>query len=672
MIARVLHGTSALLIAISLFGSGSLGAILRNCQPEDGKIHVHGDTVYVQPANDTFTTRNVGAEGKLYKKPFIFTSPCDVSFKAISLLYFGACSVSVSYGSDNRVLEILQFPDPPTDTWHRRNVSLTNTASQSLHGFMKRNNTRRFLITISKGRSNCQLVGVDHNKGRGLVIIGQVIPTSISARPVTNTAIATNQASTHSTQKTVSSTVPTSIMTTPSVDSSRTEGIAPSTAEAILLVESTSGTGTSIPRTKLSASTTRNIEQLDSDSVGFNLVTSIVIPLVLLAVLLGVFILMLLVRSGTFLSKSSHPWIIAVRRSTSPKNMPDPINQFYQNRDGTNSVDQSPTAELTDPGLYSAVGPGYRNPNKRPQTPPGIPAARYDIVTENESYTFATCNGAAPTSYVNTETKQKDAGEPYASVQSMFDQPTQEVQSNPANNETQAARCEKCSAPTVSYAVPHKRNSTDVCRHYEKAEECTASKRDEAPSTANSIEHICRATDVTSLSVLSKSAKSAVHNQDKSINPDDVERKQRRGLSDATTVVCRDNTTTTTSTYPPSSRLSLLATNTSTPARSDSQRCVSPSPVPKPLPYRVFKVLKDSQGDYMNPQDTVSSQGADQADTDTDPNIYAEPAISLSDDGLYNASTIGKRDDVGGISSVPVDLPDLSAIYAVPQKNCET
>ncbi|XP_065181940.1 mucin-5AC-like [Sycon ciliatum] len=666
MIARVLHGTSALLIAISLCGSGSLGFILRNCQPEDGKIHDHGDTVYVQPASDP-TTIHVRPGGNLYKKPFIFTSPCDVSFKAISLLYSGTCSVSVSYGSDDRVLDMLQFSDLLTSTWNRRNVSLTNAASESLHGFMTSNNTSRFLITISPGISNyCQLYKVDHKGARGLIIIGQVIPTSSSASTFTNTAIPPRQAST----------VPTPVATTGSVDSSSTEGTTHSavttTAETTLLVESTSATGTSIPQTKPSASTTSNIEQLDSDSGGFSLVTSIVIPLVLLAVLLGVFILLLLVRSGIFLSKSSHPWIIAVRRSTIPKNMPDPRNQFYQNHDGTDRVDQSPAAELRDRGLYSSVGPGYGNPTNRPQTPPGIAAARDDRVTVNVSYTHATCYGAAPTSSVNTETKQKDAGEPYASVKSMFDQPAQEVKSNPANNGTQAAGCEESSAPTVCYSVPHKRNTTDVCRNYEKADEYTVTKHDDVPRTTNSIDHICRATDETSLNVLSKSAQSAVHNQEKSIDPDDVERKKLRGRSDATPVVCHDTTTTTTSTNPQSSRLSLPATYTSTPAESDTQRCVSPSQVPKPLPYRVFKVLKDSHGDYMNPQDTVSSQGADQPNTDTDPNIYAEPAISLSNDILYNASTLGKGDEVGGISTVPVNSPDPSAIYAVPQKNCET
>ncbi|XP_065181949.1 mucin-5AC-like [Sycon ciliatum] len=566
---------------------------------------------------------------------------------------------------------MLQFPDLRTPNWHRRNVSLTNAASESLQVIMKSNNTSRFLITISPGISNCELHKVDHTAARGLIIIGQVIPTSISASTVPSTAKPTKLASSRSTQQSTASKVPTpvtTVTTTRLVASTSTKG---TTVQTTPLLQSTSATGSSIPQIKISASPTGKMEQNDGDSVGFSLVTSIVIPLVLLAVLLGVFILMLLARSGIFFSKSSHPWIIAVGRSTGPKNMPDPRNQFYRNRDGSDCVDQSPAAELRNPGLYSSVGPGYGNPTNHPQTPPDIAAAHYDRVTENESYTYATCDGAAPMGYGNTETKQKDAGEPYASVQSMFDQPAQEVKSNPANNETQAAGCES-SAPTVSYAVPNKRNTTDLCRHYEKAEECTATKRDEAPSTTNSIEHICRATDVTSLSVLSKSAQSAVNNQDKSINPDDVERKQRRGLSDATTVVCRDTTTTTTSTNPQSSRLSLPATYTSTPAESDSQRCVSPSPVPKPLPYRVFKVLKDSQCDYMNPQDTVSSQGADQPNTDTDPNIYAEPATSLSDDILCNASTLGKRDEVGGICTVPLDLPDPSAIYAVPQKNCET
>ncbi|XP_065181947.1 uncharacterized protein LOC135812546 [Sycon ciliatum] len=442
---------------------------------------------------------------------------------------------------------------------------------------MKRSNTSKLLITISPGISHCQLYPVDHNRVKGLVIFGHVVPTFVSPSSVTNTAITTNVPSSRA------STIQTSFTTAP-------------------LVESTS-----------------KIAKIDSDSSGLSLVTSIVIPLVLLAVLLGVFILLLLVRSGIFLSKSSHPWIIAVRRTTGPKNLPEPRNQFYQNHDGTDRVYQSPAAELRDPGLYSSVGPGYGNPTNRPQTPPG---ARNDRVTDNESFMYATCDGAAPMSYVNTETRQKDAGEPYASVQSMFDQPAQDVQSNPANNETQAAGCEERSALTVCYSVPHKGNTTDVCRLYEKAEQCTASKPNEAPRTSIYIDPICRATDVTSLSVLSKSAQSDVQNLEKSIDQDDVEREQRCGLSDATPVVCRDTTTTTTtitSTNPQSSRLSLAAT--SMPVESDTQRCVSPSQVPKPLPYRVFKVLKDSQGDYMNPQDTVSNQGADQPDTDTDPNI---------------------------------------------------
>ena len=152
--------------------SASLGAILRNCQPEDGKIHVYGDTVYVQPATDPESLRLKVADGNLYQKLFIFKSPCDVSFEAISLRYYGTCSVSVSYGSDHRVLEILQFPDPPTGHWHSRNVSLTKSASQSLHSFMKRYTTSELLITISPGISRCQLYKVDHNTVKGLIIIG--------------------------------------------------------------------------------------------------------------------------------------------------------------------------------------------------------------------------------------------------------------------------------------------------------------------------------------------------------------------------------------------------------------------------------------------------------------------------------------------------------------------
>ncbi|XP_065181944.1 uncharacterized protein LOC135812542 [Sycon ciliatum] len=175
MIARVLHGTSALLITINLCLSGSLGAILQNCQPEDGKIHVYGNTVYVQPATDPESLRLRVDDGILYKKLFIFKSPCDISFEAISLRYYGTCSVSVSYGSDNRVLEIIQFPDPLTTHWHSRNVSLTKSASQSLHSFMKRSNTSKLLITISPGISHCQLYPVDHNRVKGLVIFGHDI-----------------------------------------------------------------------------------------------------------------------------------------------------------------------------------------------------------------------------------------------------------------------------------------------------------------------------------------------------------------------------------------------------------------------------------------------------------------------------------------------------------------
>eukprot|EP00117_Sycon_ciliatum_P003494 scpid84874/ scgid1187/ len=367
MKASVLGGTTAAIVAISLLCTVSHANMLPNCTPEYGDIETYDNRIYIQPEIDEKGATLYSGTAKRYNKTFTFTSPCHLLFKAISLMYFGSCSVAVSYGSDNRVLEIIQFPDPLTTHWHSRNVSLTKSASQSLHSFMKRSNTSKLLITISPGISHCQLYPVDHNRVKGLVIFGHVVPTFVSPSSVTNTAITTNVPSSRA------STIQTSFTTTP-------------------LVESTS-----------------KIAKIDSDSSGLSLVTSIVIPLVLLAVLLGVFILMLLVRSGTFLSKSSHPWIIAVRRSTSPKNMPDPRNQFYQNHDGTDRVYQSPAAELRDPGLYSSVGPGYGNPTNRPQTPPG---ARNDRVTDNESFMYATCDGAAPMSYVNTETRQKDACEP--------------------------------------------------------------------------------------------------------------------------------------------------------------------------------------------------------------------------------------------------------------------
>ncbi|XP_065180975.1 uncharacterized protein LOC135811669 [Sycon ciliatum] len=467
-------------------------------------------------------------------------------------------------------------------------------------------------------------------------------------------------------------TAPSPLTNTSFVESSSTTPSASSiTVQTTLLINLVSAEGTSVTHNKTSTPSTTQVEQLEVGSDGFSLVTTtIVVPLVVLSVLLSVFILLLLVRSGIFLSGSSHPWIIAIRKSAVQQNRPDPINQFYENHNGADGVQQEPTAELTDPGLYSAVGPGSSRPTNRPKTPPDMAAALYDSCKENETYTYATCGSAAPTSYVNTETKQKDAGEPYASVQSIFNQSSEDVQSHPKIQQAQKARQEAKAAPAVCYSVPQKADTTDVRKKYENTEKCAATKRDESPRTRNSIEHLRGAKDVTSLRVLSTSTQSAVHNTEKSVDPDDVERKKRRGLSDATPVVCCDTTTTTTSTNPQSSRSSLPATYTSTPTGSNTLRCVSPSQVPKPLPYRVFKVLKDSQGDLRNPQDTVSNQGADQPDTDTDPSIYAEPAISLSYDILCNVSTLERRDGVDGISTVLVDLPDPPAIYAVPQKGC--
>ncbi|XP_065181804.1 mucin-5AC-like [Sycon ciliatum] len=662
MITTVLGGTIALLVAISLLCTGSHGDLLPNCRLTDGIIQNYEDRIYIQPDIDQTPVALYLGTGNLYKKTFTFTSPCNLLLKAVSLMYTGSCSVTVSYGSDNIFIETLHFLVPLSNLWHTGFENLNQVATQTLNEYMTRNEITKLMITISARDSRCNIYKVERSSQlRGLAIIAQVIRPPAATSPAPNRAVTARSVPSRSTQQPAASTATAPVTTASTV---------PTPVTNTVTVKSTSTAGTSVTQIKTSTPATNLVEHFDDKPRGFSLVSSIVIPLVVLSVLLSVFILLLLVRSRTFLSGSSHPWIIAIRKSTVPQNRPDPINQFYENHNGADGADQGPTAELTDLGLYSAVGPGYSHPTNRSKTPPDIGGALYDSCTENEPYTYATRDGAAPTCYVNTETKQKDAGEPYASVQSMFDQSIEDVHSQPKSQETETARQEAEEAPAVCYSVPHKTDTTDVPRRYENAEECTATKRDEQPRTTHSIDHICHATDVTSRSVLSRSAQSAVHNQEKCINPDDVERKQRRGLSDATSVVCRNAATTTTSTNQQSSRLSFPATSTSTPTGPDTQRCVSPSQVPKPLPYRVFKVLKDSQGDYMNPQDTVSSQGPDQLDTDTDPNIYAEPAISLSDDILCKATTIERRDEVGGISTVPVDLPDPSAIYAVPQKGC--
>ncbi|XP_065180972.1 mucin-5AC-like isoform X1 [Sycon ciliatum] len=663
MVTSVLGDTIALLAAISLLCPGSHGDLLPNCRPTDGIIKNYEDKIYIQPDIDQTPVALYLGTGNLYKKTFTFTSPCNLLLKAVSLMYTGSCSVTVSYGSDNRLLETLHFPVPLSSTWHTGFENLNQAATQTLNEYMTRNEITKLMITISARDSRCNIYKVQRTSRiiRGLAIIAQVSRPPAATSPAPNRTVTARSVPSRSTQQPTASTATAPVTTASTV---------PTPVTNTAIVESTRTAGASVTQIKKSTPATTLVEHLDDKQRGFSLVTTIVIPLVVLSVLLSVFILLLLVRSRTFLSGSSHPWIIAIRKSTVPQNRPDPINQFYENHNGPDGADRGPTAELTDPGLYSAVGPGYSHPTNRPKTPPDIAAALYDSCTENETYTYATRDDAAPTCFVNTETKQKDAGEPYASVQSMFDQSIEDVHSQPKSQETETARQEAEEAPAVCYSVPHKTDTTDVRRRYENAEECTATKRDEQPRTTHSIDHICHATDVTSRSVLSRSAQSAVHNQEKCINPDDVERKQRRGLSDATPVVCRNPASTTTSTNQQYSRLSFPATSTSTPTGSDTQRCGSPSQVPKPLPYRVFKVLKDSQGDYMNPQDTVSSQGADQLETDTDPNIYAEPAISLSDDILCNATTLQRRDEVGGISTVPVDLPDPSAIYAVPQKGC--
>eukprot|EP00117_Sycon_ciliatum_P005292 scpid85853/ scgid9302/ len=401
-----------------LCGSGSLGFILRNCQPEDGKIHDHGDTVYVQPASDP-TTIHVRPGGNLYKKPFIFTSPCDVSFKAISLLYFGTCSVSVSYGSDNNIkfLQTLPFPASQGHHWNTGLERLTVPVTKTLQEYMTGIKRRQLMISVSPRKARCEIYPVEHIAlARGLTIIAQVIqPTAVTSPPPNHPV--TRSASSLSTQEMTVFTAPSPVTNTSFVEStSTTHSAASVTVQTTLLKNSSSAEGTSVTHNKTSTPSTTLVEQLEVGSDGFSLVTTIVVPLVVLSVLLSVFILLLLVRSGIFLSGSSHPWIIAIRKSTVPQNRPDPINQFYENHNGSDGADRGPTAELTDPGLYSAVGPGYSHPTNRPKTPPDIAAALYDSCTENETYTYATRDGAAPTCYVNTETKQKDSGEPYASV----------------------------------------------------------------------------------------------------------------------------------------------------------------------------------------------------------------------------------------------------------------
>ncbi|XP_065180971.1 uncharacterized protein LOC135811666 [Sycon ciliatum] len=549
MKASVLGGTTAVIVAFSLLCTVPHANMLPNCAPEDGDIRTYENWIYIQPEIDEKAATLYSGTAKRYNKTFTFTSPCHLLFKAISLMYFGSCSVAVSLGSDNNIkfLQTLPFPASRGQHWNTGLERLTVSVTKTLQEYMTGIKRRQLMISVYARKAHCEIYPVEHIAlARGLTIIAQ----------------------------------------------------------------------------------------------------------------------------GTVLSGRSHPWIIAFRKSTIARNRPDPINQFYENHNCPDGADQEPTAELTDPGLYSAVGPGYSHPTNRPKTPPDKAAALYDSCTENETYTYATRDGSAPANYINTETRQKDDGEPYASVQPMFDQSTEDVQSHPKSQQTETARQDAKEAPAVCYSVPQKEDTTGVRRHYENAEERTATKRDEQPRTTHSIETICRATDVKSLRVLSKSAQSAQHNHKKCINPDDVE---RRGLGYATPVVCRNAATTNTSTNQQSSRLSLPATYPSTPTGSDTHRCVSPSQVPRPLPYQVFKVLKDSQGDYTNQQDTVSSNGAQQSYTDTDPNIYAKPALSLSDNILFNATTLGKREDVGGTSTLQVNPPDPSAIYAVPQKaNGET
>eukprot|EP00117_Sycon_ciliatum_P002629 scpid84714/ scgid7768/ len=409
MITSPLVGTTALLVAISVLCTGSYADLLANCMPEDGKIQTYENRIYIRPKVDPASVALSSRNANLYNRTFTFTSPCDLLFKSISLMYYGSCSVAVSYGSDNRFLETVDFPIRPQRMWFTALESLTKSATQKLHEYMTGSKRRKLMISISARDARCNIYKVQRTSRiiRGLAIIAQVIPPTAVTSTAPSHAVTTSQYSTRFTQKPTASTVTAPVTTASSV---------PTPVTNTAIVGSTSTVGTYVTQVKTSTPATTLVEQLEDEPGGFSLVTTIVIPLVVLSVLLSVFILLLLVRSRTFLSGSSHPWIIAIRKSTVPQNRPDPINQFYENHNGSDGADRGPTAELTDPGLYSAVGPGYSHPTNRPKTPPDIAAALYDSCTENETYTYATRDGAAPTCYVNTETKQKDSGEPYASV----------------------------------------------------------------------------------------------------------------------------------------------------------------------------------------------------------------------------------------------------------------
>ncbi|XP_065182191.1 uncharacterized protein LOC135812900 [Sycon ciliatum] len=155
--------------------TGSDGSLLRNCQPEDGILKSSGESILILPENDLQSVSMSVGSSNFYKKTFTFTSPCDVVFKAISLGYFGSCSVSVHYGRDNRSLQTLQYPDLQTPSWHTGNGILTSASSRILREYMKENSTRRLLITVSPHIVGCQVIRVLQTHYQGLAIIAQDI-----------------------------------------------------------------------------------------------------------------------------------------------------------------------------------------------------------------------------------------------------------------------------------------------------------------------------------------------------------------------------------------------------------------------------------------------------------------------------------------------------------------
>eukprot|EP00117_Sycon_ciliatum_P033619 scpid105049/ scgid1187/ len=103
MKASVLGGTTAAIVAISLLCTVSHANMLPNCTPEYGDIETYDNRIYIQPEIDEKGATLYSGTAKRYNKTFTFTSPCHLLFKAISLMYFGSCSVAVSYGSDNNI-----------------------------------------------------------------------------------------------------------------------------------------------------------------------------------------------------------------------------------------------------------------------------------------------------------------------------------------------------------------------------------------------------------------------------------------------------------------------------------------------------------------------------------------------------------------------------------------